>query len=236
MKTFLKWTVGIVLGFMLLKVGRILLWPPVYWADEIQGQIVDADTGEPLEGIIITANWELQGPWEDIPEGQMMVMEAVTDKEGRFAFPAWGPKLRRPLVGFGRIKFQDPQLLLFKSGYEYKRLQNALILSTRNKGPHRRSDWNGKTILLKKFTRSLKEYAEHIGDLSDYLQFAFRHDDCSWKQIPRMLVAIHREEKRLQQKGIPTYRSSILDREDRAEWAEPSTCGSVREFLRSYLP
>src|SRR3990172_3705709 len=67
-----------------------------YSAEPIEARVVDAETKQPLEGVIVTANWELvEGTLAGGPRvlGQMMVMEAVTDANGRFSFPALGPKI-----------------------------------------------------------------------------------------------------------------------------------------------
>jgi hypothetical protein len=203
--------------------------PPTYSAEAIEAWVVDEDTGEPLEGVIVTANWELKGWHTDLP-GQMRVMETVTDATGRFSFPAWGPKPRPPE---GYLSYKDPQLLLFKSGYKYLGLANRLTVKI-NLSPLRCSDWHGQTIKLKKFEGSLEEYAKHLDFLDDYLEFAFRHDDCSWKHIPRMLVAMHLEKMRFKEKGVPNYFLSSL--ENRAHSANAAKCSSLLEFLRSYLP
>ncbi|NIR44012.1 MAG: hypothetical protein GWN83_08465, partial [Gemmatimonadetes bacterium] len=54
-------------------------YPITYSAEEIEARVVDAGTKEPLEGVIVTANWQLVGGWEGhTPKGQMKVMETVT--------------------------------------------------------------------------------------------------------------------------------------------------------------
>jgi hypothetical protein len=64
-----------------------------YSADPIEAWVVDASSGAPLEGVIVTANWQRTGGFEgSYPKGQMMVMETTTDKKGRFQFSGWGPK------------------------------------------------------------------------------------------------------------------------------------------------
>jgi hypothetical protein len=204
--------------------------PPMYSAEAIEAWVMDEDTGQPLEGVIVVADWELETRWESPPAGQMMVMETVTDAKGRFYFPAWGPKPRWPLEG--ELVFKDPRILLFKSDYEAKGLQNE-VTSHPNTSPVRQSDWNGKTIKLKKFTGSLERYANKVGYIDDSLDFAFRHHDCSWKQIPRILVAIDQEKRRLKEKGIPNDLRSI---EYRDKGFNSAHCGSMRDFLRSYLP
>ncbi len=204
--------------------------PPMYSAEAIEAWVVDEDTGQPLEGVIIVANWELETRWESPSPGQMMVMEAVTDANGRFYFPAWGPKPRWPLEG--ELVFQDPGVRLFKSGYKTKGLQNK-VTSHPNASAVRQSDWNGKTIKLKKFTGSLEQWATEVSKVDGDMDFAFRHHDCSWKQIPRMLVAIDHEKRRLKERGIPNDLHSI---EYRDKGFNSAYCGSMRDFLRSYLP
>jgi hypothetical protein len=204
--------------------------PPAYSAEAIEARVVDEDTGQPLEGVIVTANWELQAPLEGYPVGQMMVMETVTDAKGRFSFPTWGPKPRGPLTG--SLTDKDPQLLLFKNGYKPRNLWNE-IRRDPNPGPVRRSDWNSKTIKLKKFTGSLEEWARQVRFVDSTIDFAFFHHDCSWKQIPRMLTAVDQETKQFRQKNIYNNLHSIEDREERAN---STKCGSIREFLRSHVP
>lgn len=65
-------------------------------AKEIHGQVVDAETGKPLEGAIIVVQWQpyfvravAHAPGHS---GSIHTYEALTDKEGRYAIPAWGPK------------------------------------------------------------------------------------------------------------------------------------------------
>lgn len=204
--------------------------PSTYSAEAIEAWVVDEDTGQPLEGVIVVANWELQALMEGRPVGQMMVMETVTDATGRFYFSSWGPKPRWPLEG--ELVDADPRLLLFKNGYKAKGLQNK-VKSQYNTGPIRRSDWNEKTIKLKKAEESDKMYIASLETVDDRLEFAFFHHDCSWKKIPRMLITLDQEHKRLEQKGI--Y-NSIRPIEYRDQGPDVAKCGTMREFLRSYPP
>jgi len=230
-----KWILGIVLAVLLVPIGWVL-WPPVYWADSIHARVVDAATGQPLAGVNVVAHWELNGPLENVPVGQLQVLETVTDENGEFTFPAWGPRLRWPLYGF--LTWRDPMLLLFKSRYSYEVLFNEV--TPYYTGLHRRSQWNGKTIPLKTYEGRLEAYAGHVRHFEDRrLDFAFSHRDCSWKHIPRMLVALHREKQRLNAAGLrdSSGHSLILEEQDKNRSpAEIALCGSVQEFLRSYLP
>lgn len=206
--------------------------PPFYKAAPIEGWVVEADTGKPLEGVIVVAKWQLEGGFEgNTPVGQLMVMESVTDKQGKFYFEGWGPKLR---PGFGKLKTASPELLFYKKDYEFQRLVNRLTRASLRgelKIPLR-SDWNGKQIPLKKFDGSLAAYEEHLGSLSNDLSFAYDGEDCDWKRIPKMLVAQHLESLRFQN-GITHPNSGAVLGLDRIR--DDTRCGRPIEFFKEYL-
>lgn len=195
-----------------------------YSAEPIEAWVVDAETKQPIEGVIVTANWQLEEGTlgGNVLAGQLMVMETVTDKNGKFAFPGWGPKLALS----SHLVNRDPQLLLFKSGYEYRGLQNTFIVDY-NKGSLRRSEWNGKRIEIKKFKGGLEEYAEHLSLFKTDISFII-DDNCSWKNIPRMLIAMTQQSKFFKQSGIFALYSV-----DEYLPVDEKNCGSVKEFFRS---
>ncbi len=237
MKRRYKWTVTPLCVLLLLWAARGCAAPLWYSSPALEARVVDDDTEQPLEGVIAVAHWELEGggPFHEKTTGELVVLETVTNADGLFSFPAWGPKLR-PF--FGALKLsRSPRLALFKSGYTVAHPPPEWSLSMDPAPrvlplPH----WHRTTIRMKKFAGSTEEYAKHLAFFDIALTFAFEYDDCTWKQIPRTLVAIHLEEQRFKEQGIPTYWTPILNRGERAKWAEPSRCGSVKEFLRSYLP
>jgi hypothetical protein len=94
-------------------------YPSEYYSKEIRARIVDADTGQPLEGVVV-AKWVLSGGIK--PPIDLEVLEAVTDKDGWFYIPGWGPK-KRPVLRY--LENRDPELLIFKSGYKYNNFWNA---------------------------------------------------------------------------------------------------------------
>jgi hypothetical protein len=198
--------------------------------------VVDAATGQPLAGVNVVAHWELNGPLENVPVGQLQVLETVTDENGEFTFPAWGPRLRWPLYGF--LSWADPEFVLFKRDYQWTVFRNQRFAY--NTGPHRRSEWDGKTIRLKPYERSMEAYARNIEDFEGRrLDFAFSYHDCSWKHVPRMLATLHREKRRLNAAGLrdSSGHPLILEEQDKNRSpAEIAICGSVQEFLRSYPP
>lgn len=200
--------------------------PKEYSAEAIEAQVVDAETKKPIEGVIVTINWQLLGGFEGGNVlGQMKVMETVTDKTGRFYFPAWGPERRTR--GYLR---EAPQLLLFKSGYEYRRLANEYRFTPEERSQEvRRSDWNGKTIELRLFKGAMDEWARQLGLLMTSLRFV--EDDCNWKKTPRIILALGLEEEKLRGSGIiRSFYSVDYVRTDEKK------CGSPKEFFKAYHP
>ena len=150
-----------------------------------------------------------------------MVMETVTDKNGRFYFPKWGPKKALQ----GHLVNRDPQLLLFKHNYEHEGLVN-LFTQDYNKSARRVSEWNGKIIELKVFKGNLKEYARHLGFLTTSLGSIIR-DDCGWKKIPEMIITIDRQSNIFRKEDLLYSLPSI----DSLDITYKKKCGSVKQYF-----
>ena len=206
----------------------------LYFSEPITGWVVDADTGKPLEGVIVTANWAVnEGNLAGTNSGgQIQIMETVTDLAGRYHFPAWGPKPLPPKKnGWWVDQYignEDPGLMFFKNGYRLDTRSNALV-SERNTSSIRRSDWNGKTIKLKLIGANEKEYVEDLSRARGMLSFALSADGCEWEKIPRMLAALLKETEKFRKPG--TYTSLLT----LARIPENPHCGSPQEFLKEYL-
>lgn len=167
-----------------------------------------------------------------------MVMEAVTDKNGRFYFPKWGPK-KAPE---GHLVNLDPQLLLFKPDYEYQGLENTFTQDY-NKSARRVSEWHGKTIELKKFKGDLKAYVKHFEDFNNLLEdMALDNpEDCNWKNIPYTIIVMSQQRKFFEGKGINLHTLSSIDKRlfmnnDYFTRKGSPSCGSPKEFFRNYKP
>ena len=197
-----------------------------YSAEPIHAQVIDADTQQPIKGVVVTANWQLEQGTAggNIQAGQLMVMEAVTDNEGKFSFPAWGPKTARESF----LVNDDPQLLLFKSGYEYRRLNNPYSSDRELRlRPVRKSEWNGRTIVLKPFKGTMREYVKHLSFLMTGLRFI--EDDCQWKKTTRMLMALQKQADAFKASDTVTaiYSVDYMPTDEKK-------CGSVKEYFRRY--
>ena len=202
-----------------------------YSAEPIKAWVVDAETKKPLEGVVVTANWELTGGFEgSYPVGQMKVMETTTDANGRFRFPGWGPTLH---LGQGKLRDIQPQLLVFKPGYYYRNLANEPRSSAVYLG---KSEWSGRKVELKPFKGTEEEYAEHVDRLDGNLDRFRDGNDCEWTEIPRMIVAIHRMREYFDSKEIRVKGWMAGARIRKVtDVGNQERCGSAEEYFRGYL-
>jgi len=202
--------------------------PPTYRGLPIRASIVDDETGDPVEGVVAVAHWQLVGRG-GLLEGNLKIMETVSDSHGIIQFPAWGPLPRPPE---GRLDAGQPGLLLFKQGYQYAHLFNVTVIDVDPRDT-RASDWDGKTIRLKRAPLWLQDYANQLSLLDGVeMEFAFGYDDCAWKEIPRLLAAVFKLDRSLRDQH---FESSITPLKAREHNALREGCGSMEQYLREYM-
>ena len=185
---------AIAAAFALLSLSSCVV---TYQFAPIEAWVVDAETGKPIEGAVVTANWELVKGSFDGPRyyGQLEVTETITDANGRFAFDGFS---KEDSSG-AELRESDPQVIVFKAGYEYQRFTNDY----RDGGAgmtrqYRTAAVNGKTVKLlsmqspeaNKLHRSSLYFGLH-------LRLGKLVRDCQWKKIPNAIVAMDKEYKRL---------------------------------------
>ena len=113
----------ILLGLFILLPLIVSCHSPVFTIKPFEAWAVDAETGEPIEGAIVVATWAL---FKDAVHGgakfqeMLEVKEAVTDKNGHFAFR--GFQLKNPSMN---KLMEDPKIIIFKPGYAYVRRTNG---------------------------------------------------------------------------------------------------------------
>lgn len=156
-----RWTIIGLVTLMVLLIGfSTCVWaPPVYWATTIHGRVVDADSGEPLEGVVVVADWKLLsgGYGHSGHLDSLIVQETVTDTNGEFAFPEWGPTMRPSFTMLDKA----PWLIVFKAAYDYQALWNELPSNAFT----RQSEWSGKTLSLKRFSGSAEKRLDALDTL-----------------------------------------------------------------------
>lgn len=119
---------------------------PIRYDGPYEGRVVDAETGKPIEGVVVLGVWYKEAPTvAGAVSSYYDARETVTDKNGNFNIPGKGLKI---LSNVGVMN-----VLIFKAGYEYiglgtwEAFKEDEIL--RNK-----INWEGKKVIipLKKLT------------------------------------------------------------------------------------
>lgn len=211
-------------------------------ADPISSQVVDEDTDAPIEGAVVVAHWELHGGslgGDSLPCGSADVEETVTDKDGRFHIPGWGPTR----VGCGgEMRIDNPILYIFKSGYGYGFFVNGsgveMVTVTH-------SDFDDRQLPLKKFPdmdlkkRGVGSYNFNFGLLNTALgNFTTNMPSaCNWKKMPNMLKAIDKQAKDFDQAlgfKIDTIDAELESSDSWFQKVAP-LCGSPKEFIEALL-
>lgn len=178
--------------------------PQPFLSGETRGRVVDAESGRPIEGVVVVARWEWltydpgnlhRGP-SYVNAGQAVhVGEAITDGSGGFAIAGWGPKYR---VG-GTLAENLPRVFAFKAGYEPLQVDGPTV--------------SPLSLRLRKFAGEPKQYAALIAAF----QGGERNDrGLLWRAtpdadaMPRMVLALHREKARLGGDGSPIRGGNVL--------------------------
>jgi hypothetical protein len=199
--------------------------PPAYSAKEIRATVVDGATGQPLEGVVVVARWVLRRMYGDGPK--LHVAETVTDRQGKFLIPAWGPKPRPALMA---LTWKSPQLLLFKHGYvpeelysgeskekfaerfpNYRNMKSSEIklwMTITEGYPNRAVQdafWDGLTIQLEPFRGTEDRWFELLKSLMP-IGFA---DDA--QQLPRFLEAIYAERAYFHLDSLSPYKRGEVE-------------------------
>jgi len=180
--------------------------PLLYSAKEIRARIVDEQTGQPVEGAVVVAQWILAPPSGRGPT--LHIAESVTNKQGEFFFEAWGPKPKQPWTYF---RHYSPLLSIFKHGYVPLRLHNESIKSVAKEIPNYKNMstkeligatswyegapkdsvqdcmWNGLNIQIESYSGNSDRWLELLAIL------LFRVEQQDDKKVPQFFRAVAAE-------------------------------------------
>lgn len=85
----------------------------VYWDGPYHGQVVDADTGKPIEGASVAGIWMFEYLHIKSSVGFANARETVTEANGRFTIP-----LTFAFTFWPFSSLEDMDLVVFKTGYD----------------------------------------------------------------------------------------------------------------------
>lgn len=161
--------------YLVLIIALFFLTSGCY-ASDITGTVVDAETGKPIEGAVVLAEWTKTKGLGLTSTESYKVVEVVTDKDGKFAVSG----VSTPFVN-------PPHLTIYKKGYVA--WNNEFIFPDYKK----RTDFkwqSGHVFRLEQFKENIYSHKEHV-------MFIYAPVAGSSK-IPRYYDAIRWEEMMMQ--------------------------------------
>lgn len=176
----------------------------LFSAKEMRGRVLDAETGAPIRNAAVVALWLLRPPpglsFEPY-DGRFRILETLTDENGEWRIPGWGPRLLPP---FKRIDDSMPRVGAWARGYRSWWLQgrkeleapNALDLPLK---PAR--DARERASVAMRF------YYELLGGMD-----LVNHQD--WPNYPKTTVLMMREWEWLKANGAGIFGPGVPERAD----------------------
>jgi hypothetical protein len=122
-----------------------------------EGKVVDADTGEPIEGAVVLGVWYRIHPNVAGWNSEFYdAVETLTDKNGEFYIKGLGPLLMSNI--------DDMNMVIFKVGYEHL----STSWGSLKEGYRLRKiiKWNGNKAIIPLKKWSLEERLNRFGDYS----------------------------------------------------------------------
>lgn len=154
--------------------------------------VVSSDSNLPIEGVVVFAKWDVRGI-EGVVEDTIAIEETVTDSDGTFSVPGWGPRINRKFL-YSSVRDSSPEVIVYKLGFEPKSLYDYRASSFL--GFHMRaSGIDGSTISLSPSASAIAEHSLLVNDVEvriSYISRLLSDDECSWKRMPNLLVEMHR--------------------------------------------
>jgi hypothetical protein len=164
--------------------------------------VVDAETDQPIAGVVVAATWTLSGkePSNLVPSDVLYMTDTLTDATGHFTMPAVGP-IRLPYAEIApsrrALDYAEPHIYLYKPGYRYTIVTGSVPPSGGYKGfltahtlPLAVPWWHDRVFRLQRFIGRPDESIERLEMLP------LRH--CRWVELPHMAAAYIAETVRLQ--------------------------------------
>jgi hypothetical protein len=226
-KKFIKWGGLAIVALIALS----YLLQSVWISPEIRARVVD-EGGKPVKGAVVLLVWMVKAPLNETNYGPIAMHEALTDENGGFVIPGWGPRFDFS----GHLQQGEPKTYIFHPDF-YPVTENNLIKDAPLKqfAPvYIRYHMHGKEFQLTRFQGSLKEYEQTLGYLARQLELTIWFSkNCVYQQMPRILTGLHKVKMRLKEQ---TGEGSSLP--DIYYFAQPvieERCGDAKQFFKEYL-
>jgi len=220
---------AILLGGLVCVLGAWMVWAMLWYSPPLRARLVTPQ-GAPVAGAIVVANWTITEAVSGAPLGQAMLIEIVSDNDGQFELPAWGPRS----IKRGSIQLDQPTLRVFKAGFVPLVLTNLVGTSSALPNHILVSRFDGKTIRLTPFAGTPEEYEIALQPLLQSIEVFFWGRgaiDCYWKSMPRLLLALQEAKSAM---AIHGSGQSLRDAHQYAGENSRAQCGDAQQFFREY--
>jgi len=106
-------TIGIILVFLVIaEKGKWML----FYDTSIAGSVIDAETGKPVENVIVVGMWQLSEFLSQGFGGYAKIILVETDKDGKFRLPFW--VTFKPWTFYSSTRDGAPLVIIYKPGYK----------------------------------------------------------------------------------------------------------------------
>jgi hypothetical protein len=182
----------------------------VYWASDIEGKVVDGQSGKPVEGASVTAVWDIYGGLAHGSRlGPMLVRETTTNADGGFLLPGWGPKV----VLWNGLHVAAPTLIVAHQDYylqltHHEHSADAIVPPSFSI-EERHCECGEREISLAKLDGDLSRYQENAEVADRNFAIARGADECQATEAPAFAREMLRRSAELTKKGakhsLPTH-------------------------------
>jgi hypothetical protein len=203
--------------------------------------VVDAEDGRPVSGTFVLFRARAHEGTITGHGGKgalLFAAEAVTNDAGELQI-AKQEFSTQPF--FLNTVLENPQMTLFKPGYATETLTNSRRIIAERQDV---TSWlyDGQTVRLKR-ARTDAELAQAAYWAAEYARHGVDPGNCSWKRIPRFLVAADRAAAEWERKRATltddlrfrSVRSPLQDILTNDELFARYGCGSPKAFFEPYL-
>ncbi|GAA5446255.1 hypothetical protein Misp06_04469 [Microbulbifer sp. NBRC 101763] len=183
-----------------------------YRQHPIKLTIMEEETGEPIEDVVVVARWVVTGGMFNTHSvGVLDIQEAVSDSNGKVVFHGFDKYWRSWFSG-EFFHFRSPQLIIYKFGYKPAELTNGQspdrLLS--RKHPAEVFWWGKKEIYLSRYPADPAKRAEEFMTSLNNPARDSRPSltgGCTWTKMRRMILEIDKQMREAEDLGF--YRSSL---------------------------
>lgn len=167
----------------------------LYHDKAIKGQVIEADSGKPIEGALVIALWKLTDVVGEGPGGYAKTVVIETDKDGKFEIPSWiNFKPWKLIYTIDRL---SPDMAIFKPGYMVHcshKIDRAGYPNDYGMTPEEKRFYTEKTSITPAKLARIRNDEERLASLDDLSsQAAFSDKPYSRIQLVKIFKAFEAE-------------------------------------------